>query len=265
MKKVFAVFLSLCLLLGAAFTAAADSPEAILARCADAMRQLNSFAVKGTLTTGVQGLISPITVDALSAQVFAEPFKAHVLANVMGYILGAYAEEQGGKLYLYTTRNLDYWVAHTVDWALSDVPEPEPAMLAEWLAKAGDVRVEGTETIGGREAWRLGADINLRELMEHDTIEEGIGVALGVQAKDLLPLYEPLPLRIDVFVDVQTNVLLRVGIDASEFFSSMLTLLTPSQPGMQSEPMAAQTTLTIDFMDFDAVPDFEVPAEAKAR
>ena len=230
MKKSFAVAVALCLALAAGAAFAAEEPAAIAERCVAAMENIDSFAVKGTLAQGIEGLTSISVADVLSAQVFTHPFKARVLFAWKGWEMEAYAREP-----------------------------------VEWPVLPEGLRAERARLADGKEAWRLSADVNLRDFVSDEDIEEAVGRALLPSARDVFPRYEPVPARIDAFVDAQQDLLLRVEIDLSAFLSDMLTRTSPSLPGMESEAMAGHMTLTLDLGDWNAVPDFEVPAEAMAR
>ncbi|MCL2811401.1 MAG: hypothetical protein FWD25_05875, partial [Clostridia bacterium] len=235
-----------------------DSPAAIVERCNQAMEQISSFAVKGTLAVGVEGLLNTAVYDAFSAKVFAEPLKAHVLFQAMGTRFEAYAQELDGKLYLYENSG-SRWDGQTLEMGLN------AAELTELLTLAEGLRAEKAEPVNGKEAWRLSADINLRQWMTEEDIDQAVGMALGPQAMGLFPPYEPVIISVAAFVEVETGYLARVEIDLSEFASRMLTLLTPNQPGMQSKPLVAEIKIGLDFMDWNNVADFEVPAEARAK
>ena len=229
-KKSFAAAIALCLALSGSAAFAADEPAAIAERCAAAMEKIDSFAVKGTLAQGIEGLTSISTADVLSAQVFTNPFKAHVLFAWMGWEMEAYVRE-----------------------------------AAEWPALPEGLRAERARLADGKEAWRLSADIDLRDFVSDEDIEEAVGRVLLPSAREVFPRYEPVPARIDAFVDAQQDLLLRVEIDLSAFLSDMLTRTSPSLPGMEGEAMIGHMRLALDLGDWNAVPDFEVPAEDKAR
>jgi len=57
-----------------------------------------------------------------------------------------------------------------------------------------------------------------------------------------------------------------VEIDLSRFASDMLTRTAPNPQGSsKAAEMTAELMITLDFFDQNAVPGFEIPAEAKAR
>jgi len=258
MKKTLAILVAFCLTFGLTTSLAAGSPAAVVERCTQVMGQAGSFAAKGTLTVGVEGLLNTAVYDALSAEVFLEPLKARLLFEAMGAKMEAYVEEADGKLYLYakTGARWDTQILGGEDLLLAEF---DPAVLAEGL------QVEKTELQDGKKAWRLSADINLREWLDEADIEEMAGLALGLPAMGVFPPYEPVNLQIAAFVEVETGYLARVEIDLSQFASAILTMLTPSQPGMESEPLAAEIVISLGFFDWNAVKDFEIPAQAKAQ
>ena len=258
MKKTIAILLTFCLAIGFTAALAADSPAAIVAHCNQAMEQINSFAVKGTLTVGVEGLLNTAVYDAFSAKVFAEPLKVHLFFEAMGTRFEAYAQELDGKLYLHQSTG-PRWDTQVLEAELS------PVELAELLTLAEDLRAENAGSVNGKEAWRLDADINLRQWMNEEDIEQAAGLVLGPQAMGLFPPYEPVIIAVAAYVEVETGYLMGLEIDLSLFASRMLTLLTPNQPGMESKPLAAEIKIGLDFSDWNTVADFEIPAELKVQ
>ena len=268
MKRTLAILIvlvALCMALGSGAALASDNPAvSILQRSVETMGQLSSVAVEGTLTIGIEGLLNTAVYDAFSAKLFMDPLKGHMLFQAMGVKFEAYFEELDGTLYLYEQSG-SRWHAQTLDVDLSAATELEPAELVAFLDSIEGLGIEGTEQIGGKEAWKMSAAINLREFVGQEEIEEAVGQVMGVPAMGIFPPYEPVPARIYAFVEGDTGHLLRMEIDLSQFASDMLTRLTPTQPGMTSAALVAEVKIALDFMDFDAVPDFEIPPEAKMQ
>lgn len=258
MRKTLAILMILCLAFGSTGALAADSPAAVMERCAQAMEQVGSFAAKGTLTVGVKGLVNSAVYDALSAEVFVEPLKVHILFEAMGAKIEAYAEEVDGKLHLHAKTGF-VWDTQALDVAELFSAETGPVLPAE------ELHVERTQLADGREALRLSADIDLRQWLGEEEIQELIGQTMGVQAVGVYPPYEPVIVQIAAFVEVETGYLARVEIDLSQISSAVLTMLTPSQPGMESAPLEAEVKIGLDLFDWNTVADFEIPAEAKAQ
>lgn len=230
MQKTFAVAIAFCLALVAGGALAAEEPAAIAERCAAAMEKADSFAVKGTMTYGIEGVLHVATDDALTAEVRIHPFKAHVLFAWKDWKMETYFQEP-----------------------------------MEWPALPEDLRVEAAELADGAKVWRLSADFNLRGLVSDAGIEEAVQRVLGPSAGGVYPGYEPVTARVSAFVDVRDDTLRRVEIDLSDFLSDLLNRTMPTQPGMESEALVGRMTLALDLMDLNAAPDFEIPAEVQAR
>jgi len=266
MKKTFALLAALCLAFGPGAALASDNPAvSILQRSVETMGEMSSVAVKGTLTAGVEGLVSTAVYDGvLSVKIISEPLKMHMLFQVMGAKLEVYGEALDGTLHLYEWSG-SRWNTQTLDVNFPPPAELDSEALVAWLDSIEGLRIEGTEPVGDKEAWRLSATINLREFLDGEDLEEILGQAMGAPAMGIFPPYEPVPVQIGALVEGDTGRLLRVEIDLSRFVSGMLTRLTPTQPGMQSAALVAEMKFELDFSDFDAVPDFEIPAQVRVQ
>lgn len=261
-----------CLLMGTMLAAspaqAAPSAAEVLQNCAAAMDKVESLAFEGQLTMGLNTdqeggkTILPLgEYGSFSGAFFRDPLKARLTASAIGRSVEAYAAQEGSELCAYMSMDGAPWTKHTtgmlanVMGGMANVADV--SALTAQMEKAAGLRVEDEpRAVGDRQAYCVSATVDVSAYVDEKTIQEALKLIMGSGA---LPEELALPIQVSVFVDVETAALLRIELDISAAATTLFTAASPNQPGIQAQTYEAQCSMTIDFQNANAAPDFEIP------
>lgn len=271
MKKglsvAFAVWLVILCLAGAQ---AAPDAAALLNDCVAAMDALDSVAMNGQIVMGIgetvkgSGAMLPTqTIGTVDGAVFIKPAKARIAVNAFGSLVETYFEEQDGQLAAYVA--IDGKPGNQLEATGNNLLAVisaglEPRALLERLDQAAELSVEERQ-FGEAKALCVCATEDVSKILGEGAIASLISMMTGdSQQHDAQTQFTATILA---FVEPDTNRLLHVELDLSSALATIMGSSVPNQPGFENAEVEATFLVGVDFVDFDAAQDFEIPAEIK--
>lgn len=264
MKKILTAIIALCLslMLCTAAFAAPDAMELLTASTA-AMQGIQSMAVEMTMTMGIEGMMPTTEYMKLSIEMFNDPAKMKMTGKVMGMDMTMYSEQVDGQSVSYTNV-MGMWSKSEGENAQADSMDPTAMLQVLDVAQEAQV-AEATESVGGKDAYKITTVIDISKLASDSGLQSMVGGMMG--GADMSQLQALLGdgeanINIVLYVDASTSEMLRMEMDMSDFLTKAMTAAA-QQEDPSAEEIKGELVIAMDFKDINAVQDFEVPAEAK--
>jgi hypothetical protein len=180
----------------------------------------------------------------------------------------AYLERSGDKITYYIQSD-GAWQSDTLDLGNSGVAATaltttDPVALLGLLNGLDVQASDASEPIDGKAAYKLSAALDLKQQAAAYS-SQIVSLLSLLTGSSGLPADLPLVADVAIYVDASTSDILRVDVDLSTLVSAVLSAQQPSQPGMESAAMQANVLARVDVRNINAVADFTIPADAKAK
>lgn len=255
-----------------------DSGKDPVATVTAATEKLNSaksyhadMVTKITMSTGGQS----IDMDMhMSTDTFTDPMKSKLTMSSTGTGSADLPETQvylqaDGDSYSVYVQNGTQWITQTL--SAKDAAQFEPQNSTnQYLSYVKSFTAAGTETVGSVEAERYDGAItgkDITEVLETASASNGSMQSFSAMMSSLPDpsIIEDLSgLQMSIWVDPATGYPVRQQLDMGPFMSELMEALAKaSNVSMEDLGMKVDAAVvTVDFSNFDAVEEFEIPAEA---
>jgi hypothetical protein len=257
-----------CLMLTCCAALAAPAPAELLKSAMESTEKIDSVRLEFAVNAGAEGMLPASDVVSGSVSIIKQPLKVKAEGNVpmMGLSAQAYAEQVGDEVRIYTNTDGSWVTPGEKVSAAQVISALDLTQLTGELDKLGNLAVaDATESIDGKDAYKLTAKVDLREMGAADAIDSALAMALGqLGVAATLSKDAPLTFAYALYVEAESGRLLRLEADLSDVGTAVFAAVMASQPGAPSTPQAVTLVISVDIKDYNAVTDFEIPAEAKA-
>lgn len=262
---------------GDAQSTAAKTPGEIVAASQEKLMGVKSYHISMDMDISMDLTVSDQTqtVDTVTTTdllLFQNPLKMKgTMTMDMGDLgtqeLTYYGQEADGKQTVYTQAG-DQWVKQELDMEQMGSYDPRQS-LALYLDSASAFTDAGKDTVSGAEASKYTGVIagdQMQKVMEESGILDSVDAMTGTgideaQLKEILSGFEDIPMSVWINAEgYPVQYEMDMGEMMNALMSKLLDAAGAAEQGVSIAVSKAAVQMTCD--QFDAVSDFEIPAEA---
>lgn len=270
-KKIMKVLLALVLIVPFSMLSACSStPDEmeLMHEVMDVMNEVDSMKikmnciVKAKLVMGESVVTYNVQMD-VEGEETKEPLtsyaktkiEANVFGNVQTSTVEMYQFEQNKKRVTYSDDGTG-WRTSNEKIPYKDIKDI--CFMRESVLENMDVKINGTEKIKGKDAYRL--DI----VIDDDILKNEMKNALNAQNYDID--IKDFKFKYSLYVDKKTKEILKISINIKDFFSQILEEIVKSEVFTEAMPASSQFSfddikLELEFLDFNDIDKIEIPKE----
>ncbi len=248
------------------------APDEVINNAVEKINTVKSVDAKMSTEIGmtVAGNSMDMNIN-MDMSLFNDPMKAHVKMTTSGSAnMGSIPEiemylEQDGDTYTTYVNNGSQWISQPLP--AEQAAQFDPQASTDLYAKnAKNFKANGSEKIGEVQADRYDGVISGDDITEVLKSTNMLDSLQGMADESALAAMKDLAdLKVSVWVDPASGYPVRFQVDMGEFMTKMMENIASAAGGTVSQLglEISKAMITVDYSNFDAVEEFEIPAEAQ--